>query len=642
MAGINFDTERARFVCGITGMMVPTGTDLDQSTIRKMTDSVSHRGPDGDGFYFGQTVALGHRRLSIIDIEGGSQPMYCADRQVVISYNGEIYNFQHLRRELETLGHRFRTLSDTEVLLEAYMEWGKNCVSRLRGMFAFAIWDTRTREFFLARDRLGIKPLYYTLLADGTFLFASELKGLLCHSRLRRKLRLDALEDYLMLGYVPDPKSIVEGVATLPPACTLVKKQGSPDLVISTYWTPDLAPAPTSGKGQMDLLDRLEDAVQMRMIADVPLGAFLSGGVDSSAVVAMMSKFSRDPVATCAIGSEDAAYDESGYAQAVADHYGTHHRSRLASASDGFMIGRMAEIFDEPFADMSALPTYRVCGLAREKVKVALSGDGGDELFAGYRRYRFHMMEETLRQRLPLGVRRAIFGPLAALYPKLDRAPQFLRAKSTFEALSRSSPEAYCHSVSKIPDRDRSRIHSDLMRKRLDGYHPQQRFVELANQVKDADALSQVQYIDLKTYLPGDILTKVDRTSMAHSLEVRVPILDHKFVEYALRLPAEERIVEGKGKAIFRDSLRGLLQDEVLDRPKKGFDVPMVSWLRGELAGEVRKLSDSTALMDTGLFDLKGVKALGEEHITGKRDHHTSLWALLMLDRTLERLGLEV
>ncbi|PCI63099.1 MAG: asparagine synthetase B [Kordiimonadales bacterium] len=629
-------------MCGITGIMVPTGTDLDQATIRKMTDSIAHRGPDGDGFYFGQTVALGHRRLSIIDIEGGSQPMYCADGKVVISYNGEIYNFQHLRRELEALGHRFRTHSDTEVLLEAYMEWGKSCVTRLRGMFAFAIWDTRTRELFLARDRLGIKPLYYTLLPDGTFLFASELKGLLCHRKLRRKLRLDALEDYLTLGYVPDPKSIVDGVATLPPACTLVKKQGSPDLSVSTYWSPDLEPGTTSPNSQMDLLERLEDAVQMRLVADVPLGAFLSGGVDSSAVVAMMSKFSNDPVATCAIGSEDAAYDESGFAQAVADHFGTHHQSRLASASDGFMLQRMAEIFDEPFADMSALPTYRVSGLARKKVKVALSGDGGDELFGGYRRYRFHMMEEALRSRLPIGLRRPIFKPLAALYPKLDRAPQFLRAKSTFEALSRSSPEAYCHSVSKIPDRDRARLHSDLMKKRLGGYRAHDRFVELANEVKGADALSQVQYIDLKTYLPGDILTKVDRTSMAHSLEVRVPLLDHKFVEYALRLPADGRIVEGKGKAVFREALRGTLPDDVLDRPKKGFDVPMVSWLRGELEGEVRKLSKSTALLDTGLFDYAGIKEFGEEHISGKRDHHTSLWALLMLDKTLERLGLEI
>ena len=630
-------------MCGITGIMVPAGTELDQGLLRAMTNEIGHRGPDGDGFYFGQTVALGHRRLSIIDIEGGSQPMYCADRQVVLSFNGEIYNFRHLRRELEALGRQFRTQSDTEVLLEAYLEWGQACVTRLRGMFAFAIWDNRSQELFLARDRLGIKPLYYCLLPDGTFLFASELKAIMKHKRVMRKLRVDALEDFLTLGYVPDPKSIVAGVSKLSPACILVKRQGSPDLSETNYWEPDLEQRDANAYAdQTELVERLEDAVHMRMIADVPLGAFLSGGVDSSAVVALMSKNSNAPVETCAIGSEDPEFDESGYAQLAADHFGTRHRLRLASANDGFLLDRMATVFDEPFSDLSALPTYRVCGLAREKVKVCLSGDGGDELFAGYRRHRFHMLEEHLRGVLPLGIRRPIFKPLAALYPKLDRAPQFLRAKSTFEALGRSSAEAYCHTVSKTPDRDRYRLHTSKMKKALSGYHPHERFKELGDKVKGVDALSMVQYIDLKTYLPGDILTKVDRTSMAHSLEVRVPILDHKFVEYAMRLPHETRIVEGQGKAVFKNALRGILPDDILYRPKRGFDVPIGNWLRNELVPELNKLEKSEALLDTGLISRSGIRSLVDEHLREARDHHTTLWSLLCLERSLGNLGLSL
>jgi len=628
-------------VCGITGIMVPVGTEIDQSIVRAMTDEIAHRGPDGDGHYFGQTVALGHRRLSIIDIEGGTQPMYSSDRQVILSYNGEIYNFQYLRRELEALGHRFRTNSDTEVLLQAYLQWGRDCVSRLRGMFAFAVWDNRSRELFLARDRLGIKPLYYALLLDGTFLFGSELKALLKHPRIPRKLRPDALEDYLTLGYVPDPKTIIDRVFKLPPACTLLKRQGSPDLSIISYWTPDFERREANKLvDQSELIARLEEAVRMRMVADVPLGAFLSGGVDSSAVVGLMSRNSGDPVETCAIGSEDPSFDESGFAQIVADHFGTHHRLRLASAHDGFLLNRMANIFDEPFADLSALPTYRVCGLAREKVKVALSGDGGDELFAGYRRHRFHMLEEHLRGLLPLGVRRPIFKPLAALYPKLDRAPQFLRAKSTFEALARSSAEAYCQTVSKTPDRERYRLHTVKMKKTLAGYHPHERFNQLAQEVKGVDPLSMVQYIDLKTYLPGDILTKVDRTSMAHSLEVRVPLLDHKFVEFAMRLPPETRIIEGEGKAVFKNSLRDILPATIIDRPKRGFDVPVVSWLRNELAPELNRLETSEALLDTGLIEQRGLRGLVDEHLREARDHHTTLWALLALDRSLKNLEL--
>ncbi|MEX0299499.1 MAG: XrtA/PEP-CTERM system amidotransferase [Kordiimonas sp.] len=630
-------------MCGIAGIMMAHGGVLEQSALQRMTNVIAHRGPDGEDFYFGQSVGLGHRRLSIIDIEGGVQPMHSADRKVILTYNGEVYNFQNLRRELEALGHQFITNSDTEVVLHSYLEWGKECVSRLRGMFAFAIWDIRSNELFLARDRLGIKPLYYSVLEDGSFIFGSELKSILSHPKSRRKLRVDALEDYLTLGYVPDPKSIVEGVHTLEPATVLVKAAHSDSYKLHRYWSPDIETRTTNLTQESELLERLEEAVKLRMIADVPLGAFLSGGMDSSTVVGLMSRNSEGPVETCAIGSEDPDFDESGYAQLVSDHFKTHHRLRLVSANDSLgLIDEIASVFDEPFADLSAMPTYRVCGLAREKVKVALSGDGGDELFAGYRRHRFHMLEERFRSMLPLMVRKPIFGPLSTIYPKLDWAPQFLRGKSTFEALARSSAEAYCQSVSKTPDRERYRLHTKKMKAVLGGYHPHERFNKLADEVKGADPLSTVQYIDLKTYLPGDILTKVDRASMAHSLEVRVPILDHKFVEYSLRLPSERRIVEGNGKAVFKDSLRGFLPGATLDREKRGFIVPAVNWLRDELADVVSDLENSETLMDTGLLARGAVRELAREHISGLRDHHTTLWSLIMLDRSLKNLNLEL
>lgn len=629
-------------MCGITGWMTRDGSPVQERLMVHMTDQIEHRGPDGDGFFFGEGVALGHRRLSIIDIEGGSQPMYSAEKDVVLSYNGEIYNFQALRRELESLGHSFKTASDTEVLLESYMQWGQACVERLRGMFAFAIWDGRSQSLFLARDRLGIKPLYYSFLKTGDLIFGSELKALLAHPDLPRKLRLDALEDYLTLGYVPDPKTIIEGVDKLPPATTMCVKKGSTRAQPVTYWTPGLENKARSVSQEAELLPRLSEAVKLRMIADVPLGAFLSGGVDSSAIVGLMASHSDLPVETCAIGSDDPDYDESGYAQIVADHFKTSHRLRLVSSTDESLIDRIVEVYDEPFADPSALPTYRVCALARERVKVALSGDGGDELFAGYRRHRFHMMEERLRGMLPLFIRRGIFGPLGSLYPKLDWAPQYLRAKSTFEALARTSAQAYCQSVSKTPDRERKRLHSKRMKQLLAGYHPQERFEELAAEVKGADPLSVIQYIDLKTYLPGDILTKVDRASMAHGLEVRVPILDHKFLEWGLRVPPNQRIVDGEGKAVFKKQLRSLLPDSILDRPKSGFIVPTVNWMRDELADDVRALGKSELFADSGLFNMNEIKALAEEHISGSRDHHTSLWSLIMLEKSLKRLGLEL
>ena len=628
-------------MCGISGWMTVGGAPVNEDILRKMTDAIAHRGPDGDGFFIGNGIGFGHRRLSIIDIAGGAQPMYSDDKNVVLTYNGEIYNYQSLKAELISLGHRFHTKSDTEVLLNSYMQWGADCVSHLRGMFAFAVWDSRNQSLLLARDRLGIKPLYYAFLPAGDIVFGSELKSLLAHPGVTRKLRLDALEDYLMLGYVPDPKTIIDSVGKLEAATTLVVKKGELSGKKHCYWVPGIAGRVSHPSKQDELLDNLADAVEMRMIADVPLGAFLSGGVDSSTIVGLMSKASGDAVQTCAIGSDDPDYDESLYAREVANYFGTNHRQRLISPTDSNLMDVVATLYDEPFADQSALPTYSVCGLARETVKVALSGDGGDELFAGYRRHKFHMIEEKARSRLPLPIRQVMFGPLGKIYPKMDWAPQFLRGKSTFEALARTSAQAYCHSVSKIPDRDRKRLHSAKFRKSLAGYHPDQLFTALTKDVEGCDPLTLIQYLDLKTYLTGDILTKVDRASMAHGLEVRVPLLDHKFVEWSFAVPPSERIKDGIGKHILREAVAELIPANVLNRPKSGFIVPTVAWMREELAGDVKALATNEVLGDSGLFDMRGIGRLADEHVSGLGDHHTTLWSMLMLSKSLNALGLE-
>ena len=412
-----------------------------------MNESQHHRGPDEGGLHLAPGIGLGHRRLSIIDLATGQQPLYNEDHSVVVVYNGEIYNFQELIPELAALGHTFRTRSDTEVIVHAWEAWGADCVKRFRGMFAFALWDEGRQTLFLARDRLGVKPLFYALLPDGQLLFGSELKSLLAHGALNRSIDPRAVEEYFALGYVPEPRTIFQAARKLPPAATLVIERGRPVPEPVEYWdvrfTADAVLS--AADAQAELLDRLRESVRLRLISEVPLGAFLSGGVDSSAVVATMAGLSTDPVNTCSIAFADPAYDESAYALEVAQRYKTRHFVDRVESDDFELVDTLAGLYDEPYADSSALPTYRVCQLARRHVTVALSGDGGDENFGGYRRYRLHMMEERLRQPLPLALRRPVFGLLGRVYPKADWAPRVFRGKTTFQALARDSVEAYFH-----------------------------------------------------------------------------------------------------------------------------------------------------------------------------------------------------
>jgi asparagine synthase (glutamine-hydrolysing) len=605
-----------------------------------MNRSQSHRGPDGEGYHLEPGVGLGHRRLSIIDIEGGHQPLFNEDGSVAVTYNGEIYNFKEIRDELAAKGHIFKTRCDTEIIVHGWEEWGEACVERFNGMFAFGVWDRNRDCVFLARDRIGIKPLYYAVTPDDYLVFATELKALMIHPALDRTLNPEAVEDYFAFGYVPDPKTIFKGASKLAPGHTLMVKRGKPVPDPRQYWDVEFTDGRTVDPGRLDeeLIERLSASINRRLIAEVPLGAFLSGGVDSSAIVALMAGLNDGPVNTCSISFGDPAYNESKFASMVAERYKTRHRTRQVDPSDYSLIDKLPGLYDEPFADSSAIPTYRVCELARESVTVALSGDGGDENFLGYRRYRWHADEERVRRLLPQAIRGPLFGALGAVYPKMDRAPRFLRAKATLQELARDSLEAYFSSVSIFPTPLRRQVFSEEFKSELQGYEALQVFRDHADRAKTEDALQLVQYLDFKTYLPGDILTKVDRASMAHSLEVRVPILEHHFVEWAATVPTSAKLDGSEGKACFKRALEPYLPHDIMYRQKMGFSVPITSWFRNELREKLRETVLSDRLRSSAIFDLAYIERLLNEHQSGARNHSPLLWALAMFDGFLETL----
>jgi asparagine synthase (glutamine-hydrolysing) len=625
-------------MCGLAGIFDTRGRrEPDRALLARMNRTLSHRGPDEGGLHIEPGVGLAHRRLSIIDLASGQQPLANEDGTVLVVYNGEIYNFAALREELEARGHRFRTHCDTEVIVHAWEEWGETCVTRFRGMFAFALWDRGQETLFLARDRLGIKPLYYAMLPDGQLLFASELKALLVHPRLPRALDPYAVEEYFAYGYVPDPRSILRHAAKLAPAHTLTWRRGAPAPQPRPYWDVPFASMgmPRETEAARELIDRIREAVRIRLVAEVPLGAFLSGGVDSGAVVAMMAELSREPVNACSISFGDPAFDEARYAALVAQRHRTRHRVERVAVDDFGLIDRLAGLYDEPFADSSALPTFRVCELARRQVTVALSGDGGDETLAGYRRYRFHLHEERLRRVLPLGVRRSVFGLLGRLYPEAAWAPRVLRARATFEALARDPVEGYFHSVSLLGDPLRGQLFSRAFRSELQGYNAVEVLRAHAARCAAEHPLSRIQYLDLKTYLPGDILTKVDRASMAHALEVRVPLLDHPLVEWVSGLPPSLKLRGGEGKYLLKKALEPHLPHEVLYRPKMGFAVPLARWFRGPLREQLRRAALGPVLAESGLFEHRFVERLVQRHQSGQADYSAPLWSLLMFEAFL-------
>ncbi len=619
-------------MCGITGFLnLNKQANVDKTLLAAMNQAQFHRGPDEGGEYTDDAIALGHRRLAIIDLSSGQQPMASDDGQFVLIFNGEIYNFKTIRADLIALGQTFQTHSDTEVILKAYMVWGAECVNQLQGMFTFAIWDKAQQTLFIARDRLGIKPLFYAIINDALY-FASELKSITLVPGLNKKIDVKAVEQYFSLGYTAEPHTIYQQVAKLSPGHTLTIKVGQKTPTLAQYWDVSYAKQVELTEQAYDdlMVSQFKKAVASHLMAEVPLGAFLSGGVDSSAVVAMMSQITEQPINTCSIGFDVKDYNETEFARQVADRYQSHHQEHIVASDDFSLVDELAGLYDEPYADSSAMPTYRVCQLARKKVTVCLSGDGADELLAGYRRYHLMMNEEKVRTILPYRLRKPLFGTLGKLYPKLDWAPQFLRAKTTFQSLAMDTTEGYFHGVSLLNNQQRKDLFSKELYQELQGYTALEVFREHEKNFDGHDALSLIQYLDIKTYLVGDILTKVDRASMAHSLEVRVPFLDHKFVEWSATIPTALKLKNGSGKHIFKKAMEPHLPHDVLYRKKMGFRVPLADWFRGPLKNKLREALLSDQMANSGLFNMATIRLWLDDHQSGKHEYSAPLWTLLM------------
>lgn len=614
-------------MCGIAGMLAEPGRLADSRLLRAMTGILAHRGPDGDGHHEDGRVGLGHRRLSIIDLATGEQPMSNDDASVWITFNGEIYNYRELRRELESRGYRFRTASDTEVIIKAYEAFGPDCVGHLRGMFAFALWDARRRRLFLARDRAGIKPLVYAWNGR-RLLFASELKALLQDPDLARELDSEALRDYLTFLYIPSPKTIFRGIRKLPPASYLLLDADGGEPVIRRYW--QLEFRPEAGRGEAEWIEglraQLADAVQSHLVSDVPIGAFLSGGVDSGSVVALMARAAQGPVRTFSIGFEDEAFDEVGYARQVAQRYHTDHYEFVVKPDALEALPRLAWQFDEPFADSSALPTYYVSKITREHVTVGLSGDGGDENFAGYTRYARAL---ALHRGLDRGPGRLV-RPFLALGGRL--LPSGARGQGYLALLGADPVDRYYQIMTggRIGAL-RGLLGADVRDSVMPGLGPD-RFRTHAGAAAAHDYVAAMQRIDIETYLPEDILTKVDRTSMLVSLEARVPLLDHVLMEYVATMPTALKLSDAGGKAIFKHAMADALPHDVLHRPKMGFGVPLARWFRAELGDHAREVLLDSRTRRRGLLDTDAVARLLEEHRSGHRDRATLLWAVLCLE----------
>jgi len=628
-------------MCGITGLFDTREQRVpERDRLHRMNESQHHRGPDEGDLHLQPGVGFGHRRLSIIDIATGQQPIFNDDRSVALVFNGEIYNYRELMTELRGLGHHFRNKSDSETIVRAWEQWGEDCVQHLRGMFAFAIYDARRQTLFMARDRMGVKPMHYALLPDGWLLFGSELKSILAHGGLNRELDPAAVEEYFALGYAAEPRTVFKGAKKLEPGHCMLWKRGENPPQSRPYWDVrfTLDNKISLADAQVELRERLAESVKLRMISEVPLGAFLSGGVDSSAVVATMARVQRERVITCSMGFDDPKFNEIEFAQMVADRYQTDHHVETVASDDFGLIDTLARLYDEPFADSSAIPTYRVSQLARKRVTVALSGDGGDESFGGYRRYRMHLMEERLRAAMPYGLRKPLFGTLGRLYPKLDWSPRFLRGKTTFEGLARNAVQAYFHSVSILRAPMRAELFSDSFRRELGGYDAFEVFERHGANAGTTDPLALIQYLDTKTYLVGDINTKVDRAAMAHSLEVREPLMDHPLVEWLATLPSNLKIQGQEGKYLFKKAMEPWLPNDVLYRPKMGFAVPLARWFRGPLKQRVRDGLLGQRLADTGWFNRRYLEHLVDAHQSGQRDYSAPIWTLMMFEGFLRQV----
>jgi len=620
-------------MCGISGIFHLNGQPVEKNDIETMNQTMIHRGPDGQGIFTQGQIGLGHRRLSIIDLEAGKQPMSNADGSIQVVFNGEIYNYLELKKELEAKGYQFRTRSDTESIIYAYEAYGDSFVEKLRGMFAIGLWDSRNKKLILTRDRVGKKPLYY-YLDQHRIVFASELKAVIALPGIPKELDIQALDAYLSFGYVPSPLSIFKHIRKLPPASVAVCTTKS--FNVREYWNLDMTQPDLSLND--DSIEELEaifdESVRLRLMSDVPLGAFLSGGVDSSAVVASMSRLmGNERVKTASIGFSEKKFNELEYAEIVAKHCNADHSEFVVQPDALSILDKLVWHLDEPFADSSAIPTYYVSQMARKKVTVALSGDGGDETFAGYvGRYSMNRFEDSIRRKIPPLIRQKILAPLAKIYPRRDDLPRPLRLKRFLANLSLPIEQAYFRDMSFyfLPEMKKE-LYTPETVKAIGNFNAFDVLGKHFAANQNPDPVTRVQYVDIKTYMTEDILVKVDRMSMANSLEVRAPILDHKLMEFAGRLSSDFKLRGKTSKYIFKKMNERRLPADILYRKKQGFSIPMTTWMRHDLREFAReKLFAGSALSQH--FNMKYVKQLWDENISGHKDHSTSLWGLMMFE----------
>ena len=618
-------------MCGITGFISKDkNAPVDERTalLDRMCASITYRGPDEQGMLVRDRAALGMRRLAIIDIKTGQQPIFSGDENLAIVYNGEVYNFRELRKELVSLGHIFKTNSDTEVVVHAYQEFGANCLKKLRGMFAFAIWNFRDETLFAARDRVGKKPLFYSVTDEGSFVFGSELKTLLAHGQLRREIDLPALDAYLTFGYVPEENCILKNVHKLLPGHFLIFKDGR--IKTEKYWDFDYADPQnikTEGEYVEILREKIREAVNIRLISEVPLGAFLSGGVDSSTIVAMMSQYSDTPVKTFSIGFKEDSFDELKYARIAAKQFGTDHHEFIVTPDLFDLVDELVWHFDEPFSDPSSLPTYMLSKMAREHVTVVLSGDGGDELFAGYSRYVINEKRSCF-SKLPKTVHERLLRPIS------EKLPHRVRGKNYLYNISLDSTDRYIDSVSCFNGPRKRYLYSHDFSRQLNGSFGKSEggFRSFADGVSTGNEIDKLLYLDSKTYLPGDILTKLDRMTMANSLEARVPLLDHELIEFVVGIPSHLKMNGIETKHILKKAMEGIVPNEILYREKQGFGVPIGEWINIQLRDRIiGDLSDKRTL-ERGVFNINYIQTLLKEHSDGRRDHSHALWVLWMFE----------
>jgi asparagine synthase (glutamine-hydrolysing) len=618
-------------MCGIAGMFEPEATmgrAERREALGRMCDAIEHRGPDDEGFHVEGGLALGMRRLSIIDLFGGRQPISNEDGTVWIVFNGEIYNYLDIREELIDRGHAFQTESDTETIVHLYEEEGEACVERLRGMFAFAIWDRRERKLFIARDRVGVKPLHYAVTAGG-IVFGSEIKSLLQHPAIGREVNLEAISDFLSFGYLPDPQSAFRGIQKLPAGHTLTFKDSR--LTVRRYWDFQYPEAEAARPAREDgyyverLRELLAESVRLRLVSDVPLGAFLSGGVDSSTVVAMMAREMGRPVKTFSIGFTESSFDELDYARVAARHFNTDHHEFVVTPDVCNIVGEIVRHHDEPFADVSSIPTYIVSKMAREHVTVALSGDGGDELFAGYERYLVDAQRAKF-ERVPRFIRRNVFLRASRMLPPGAYGKNFLRN------IALDADERYVDSLSYFHQEKKRDLLSAEFLRATGGRDSSEEYRRIYGLPRSKERIDHLLYLDSKTYLPSDIMTKVDRMSMAHSLEAREPLLDHKLIEFVAQIPASLKLRGLEAKSILKRAVRGIVSDEIIGRKKQGFDVPILKWFKEDLRELLCDTLTGGRARQRGYFNPGAVEAILDEHLRGRRDNSRHLWGLLTLE----------